>query len=90
MSTNFGYLTPWHISKLDDIAEWKEAMMLKMDAINRCKVWEIVKRSEANNILPTRWVLCRKGGDKIRKARLVVCGDKQEKQTHLDKTYAPT
>jgi Reverse transcriptase (RNA-dependent DNA polymerase) len=61
-----------------------------MDAINRCKVQEIVKRSEASNILPTRWVLCCKGVDQIRKARLVIRSDKQEKQTHLDETNAPT
>jgi hypothetical protein len=28
MSTNKGYLTPWQINKLEDIAEWKEAMIL--------------------------------------------------------------
>jgi Reverse transcriptase (RNA-dependent DNA polymerase) len=65
-------------------------MMPEIDVINRCKVWEIVKQSEASNILPTRWVLCRKGDDQIRKARLVVRSDKQEEQTHFDETFAPT
>ncbi len=75
---------------------WQAAIKTKLDAIAANKTWTLVPRTEANNILTSKWVFkCKhivdangKPGKKYR-ARLVSRGFQQKEGIEYDETYAP-
>ena len=76
----------------DDASFWKTGIDVERSAHERHGTWVLVPRSEASNILTSRWIFNVKdlpdGGYKA-KARLVARGFQQVQGVDYNETYAP-
>ncbi len=80
----------------EESQSWTAAIQTEIDALEENKTWSLVPRTEATNILTSKWVFKRKeimnlGGSLGRKyrARLVGRGFQQQEGIDFQETYAP-
>eukprot|EP00171_Calliarthron_tuberculosum_P023661 IDg23661t1 len=80
----------------EDSDKWLPAIQSEVDSIRKNKTWTLVPRSEAQNILTSKWVFKRKdaehddGSPYIKyKARIVTRGFQQKEGIDFAETFAP-
>ncbi|GKC91861.1 retrovirus-related pol polyprotein from transposon TNT 1-94 [Tanacetum coccineum] len=75
------------------LKEWREAMELELQSIERNQTWVLVNRPEGKNIIGLKWIFKTKyladGSIEKRKARLVVRGYAQKQGIDYEETFAP-
>jgi Reverse transcriptase (RNA-dependent DNA polymerase) len=80
--------------KGDEAEQWVTAMQEEIAQIKKVHTYDIIKAPPDANIVPCRWVFCRKrdGEGKVvhYKARLVAKGFKQQFGVDYHETFAPT
>jgi len=94
--------TPEHLltfteaTKGEESHLWREAIASEMDSLRKNQTWVLVPRSEAHNLLSSKWVFKRKetitdsGAHSLKhKARLVTRGFQQKYGVDYEETYAP-
>ena len=76
-----------------DAVEWYGSCGLEIHQFTKGNVFTVVKRPDGKRILKCRWILKTKRGPNgeviKRKARLVVCGNRQRPGEDYDETFAP-
>lgn len=95
-------ITPDHLltyataTKGEESQSWKNAIKSEYDSLIENKTWTLVPRSQARNLLTSKWVFKRKdvsdanGGSLVKyKARLVCRGFQQKQGIDYEETYAP-
>ena len=74
--------------------DWKHAINEELAQIEKLGTWELVEAPNDANVIPCRWVLCRKrnaqGKISRYKARLVAKGFRQQFGVDYTDTFAPT
>jgi len=74
-------------------SNWVVAMQDELNQFTRNDVWFLVPKTDAMNVIGTKWVFRNKmdeNGNIVRnKARLVAKGYNQEEGIDFDETYAP-
>nr|GFA10984.1 retrovirus-related Pol polyprotein from transposon TNT 1-94 [Tanacetum cinerariifolium] len=72
---------------------WIEAMQEELNEFERHEVWELVHRADQVMVITLKWIykvkLDELGGILKNKARLVVCGYRQEEGIDFEESFAP-
>lgn len=96
VKANFAFLTEIPVNRTlssSESREWMEAMANEVKSIFTKNTWNLVDRSEASDVIGSRFILCNKyganGGLEKRKARIVAKGYSQQYEQYFHKTFAP-